>query len=708
MSLSKKEIKVLVTGAGGFIGGHLIKYLQKQGYRKIRAVDIKPLKDWHQLSMGVENLSLDLKDLRNCKTAVKNMDEVYNLAANMGGMGFIESNKALCMLNVLINTHMLLASKEAGVNRFFYSSSACVYAANKQTNAKIAGLKEEDAYPAMPEDGYGWEKLFSERLCRHFMEDFGLETRVARFHNVYGPFGEYKGGREKAPAALIRKVIEAKISGQKEIEIWGDGKQSRTFMYIDDCVKGIDLIMHSDIKEPINLGTNELVTVNELVDLIEGIAQTKLEHRYNPDAPKGVRGRSSDNTLIKKYLNWQPSISLKKGMKETYLWIEKEIKGSSKSSWFSAINNKINFFRILLVISSLIASLIFSLVILNFLIPYLCKNYKPQFIQILVDSAVFDPKYVFWGNSYCKTNCKNSAEMYSTNKVVSYNEDLGNCEKILFLGDSFTNSPWNEYDHSYTEYFVSNLAAKDQKCYSLVRVATSATNNDQQFARFLDIIDIIKPKMVFWQFCWNDFYENFDRPLYKLDNNGNFHREKSYANSYFWAGWLNQKFPFLVNTNLGNFLLYFGEKNNNFFINESEVEGNLDSLINSNENKIIYFLDRMKFLAKKYDFKLATTISPLECELVFSEGCGILDELDNTDAFIIQTSLVDILKRNSKFVSMSDSDSLTKEQIFNQSDFSVLEKNIGTRHLEPSGQEKAGNILFLNFISNNQSIHENY
>lgn len=326
MSLSKKEIKVLITGAGGFIGGHLVKYLQKQGYRKIRAVDIKPLKNWHQLSDEVENLSLDLKDSSNCEIATKDMDEVYNLASNMGGMGFIESNKALCMLNVLINTHMLLAAKKNKVKRFFYSSSACVYAADKQTNAEIAGLKETDAYPAMPEDGYGWEKLFSERLCRHFMEDFGLETRVARFHNVYGPFGEYKGGREKAPAALSRKVIEAKISGQKEIEIWGDGKQSRTFMYIDDCVKGIDLIMHSDIREPINLGTSELITVDEFVSMIEDIAQIKLKRNYNLDAPKGVRGRSSDNTLIKKYLGWQPNIPLREGMKKTYLWIEGEIK----------------------------------------------------------------------------------------------------------------------------------------------------------------------------------------------------------------------------------------------------------------------------------------------------------------------------------------------------------------------------------------------
>lgn len=315
------QTSVLVAGAGGFIGGHLVKYLRKIGYKHIRAVDIKPLSKWYQIDEGADNLSLDLNILENCQKVSKNIDEVYNLAANMGGMGFIESNKALCMLNVLINTHMLLAAKENEVKRFFYSSSACVYSLDKQKTADTEGLKEDDAYPANPEDGYGWEKLFSERMCRHFTEDFGLKTRVARFHNVYGPFGEYKGGREKAPAALARKVVEAKRNNIQEIEIWGDGKQSRTFMYIDDCVKGIDLIMHSDIKEPINLGTSELVTIEELALIIEEISETKLRHVYNLNAPKGVRGRSSDNTLIKKYLNWEPSISLREGMKKTYFWI---------------------------------------------------------------------------------------------------------------------------------------------------------------------------------------------------------------------------------------------------------------------------------------------------------------------------------------------------------------------------------------------------
>jgi len=321
---SKRSI--LITGAGGFIGGHLVKYFLKQGVKRIRAVDIKPLAEWYQLDERAQNLNLDLRDLANCRVAVEGVDEVYNLAADMGGMGFIETHKALCMLNVLINTHLLLAAKEAAVKRYFYASSACVYALDKQKNADITGLKESDAYPANPEDGYGWEKLFAERMCRHFSEDFALETRAARFHNVYGPHGAYDGGREKAPAAIIRKVVAAKMSGKHEIEIWGDGLQSRTFMYIDDCVKGIDLIMHSDIKEPINLGRSELVTVNELVSLVEDIAGLKLRRTYKLDAPKGVRGRSSDNTLIKMHLNWEPSISLREGMKKTYEWIEGEMR----------------------------------------------------------------------------------------------------------------------------------------------------------------------------------------------------------------------------------------------------------------------------------------------------------------------------------------------------------------------------------------------
>lgn len=318
--------RLLITGAGGFIGGHLVKYFLNSGCTQIRAVDIKPLSEWHQLDERAENLSLDLKSLENCQMATQGVSEVYNLAADMGGMGFIETHKALCMLNVLINTHLLLAAKNAGVKRYFYASSACVYALNKQKKAEATGLKENDAYPADPEDGYGWEKLFAERMCRHFSEDFGLETRVARFHNVYGPHGAYVGGREKAPAAIIRKVIEAKQSNSGEIEIWGDGLQSRTFMYIDDCVKGIDLIMHGDFRDPINLGRNELVTINELVSIVEKIADVELHREYVLDAPKGVRGRSSDNTLIKKYFNWEPNISLSEGIRKTYEWIEGEMR----------------------------------------------------------------------------------------------------------------------------------------------------------------------------------------------------------------------------------------------------------------------------------------------------------------------------------------------------------------------------------------------
>jgi nucleoside-diphosphate-sugar epimerase len=322
-----KNKKILIAGAGGFIGGHLVKYFLDRGVGDIVAVDVKPIKEWHQLNERAENIpSKDLSVKENCYEVTRGMDEVYNLAADMGGMGFIEANKALCMLSVLINTHMLMAARDNNVQRFFFSSSACVYAEDKQVSPENPGLKESDAYPAMPEDGYGWEKLFSERMCRHFEEDFGLITRVARFHNVYGPFGSYRGGREKAPAALSRKVAQAKIDGTSKIEIWGDGNQSRTFMYIDDCVKGIDMIMHSDIEKPINLGTNELVTINKLVDIIEEVAKIKLERKYLTDAPKGVRGRSSDNTLIKKYLNWEPSITLKEGMRKTYHWIYEQIK----------------------------------------------------------------------------------------------------------------------------------------------------------------------------------------------------------------------------------------------------------------------------------------------------------------------------------------------------------------------------------------------
>ena len=313
--------KILVCGAGGFIGGHLVSDLLRQGKTDIRAVDLKPFDEWYQRFPNVENSQLDLQDLAACEQASRGAAIVYNLAADMGGMGFIENNKALCMLSVLINTHLLMAARKFGVQRFFYASSACVYAADKQTSPDVVALKESDAYPAMPEDGYGWEKLFSERMCRHYREDFGVITRVARYHNVYGPHGTYDGGREKAPAAICRKVIQAKLSGRHEIEIWGDGHQTRSFMYIDDCLKGTQAILASDILEPINLGSSELVTINGLVDIVEGIAGVKLKRNYNLKAPKGVNGRNSDNTLIKKYLNWEPGIRLREGLEKTYRWI---------------------------------------------------------------------------------------------------------------------------------------------------------------------------------------------------------------------------------------------------------------------------------------------------------------------------------------------------------------------------------------------------
>jgi len=313
--------KIVVGGGGGFIGGHLIANLRAQGHQNIRAVDIKPVEEWYQVFPDVENLVLDLAEKSSCYQSLQGAGTVYNLAADMGGMGFIEGNRALCMLSVLINTHLLMAARDFGVERFFYASSACVYNAEKQRDAHVTALKEADAYPAMPEDGYGWEKLFSERMSRHFREDFGVETRVARFHNVYGPFGTYKGGREKAPAAICRKVIAAKLAAKHEIEIWGDGQQTRSFMYIDDCIKGVGMIAASDLEEPINLGSSELVTIDQLVDIVEEIAGISLKRSYNLDAPKGVRGRNSDNTEIKKYLGWEPDTPLRVGMESTYSWI---------------------------------------------------------------------------------------------------------------------------------------------------------------------------------------------------------------------------------------------------------------------------------------------------------------------------------------------------------------------------------------------------
>ncbi|MEK0449429.1 MAG: hypothetical protein RL088_1697 [Verrucomicrobiota bacterium] len=331
--------KVLVCGAGGFIGGHLVADLRRQGVKSIRAVDIKPFDQWYQKFEDVENFHLDLGEKEACEKAVAGCDWVYNLAADMGGMGFIELNKGLCMLSVLINTHLLMAARKCGgVERFFYASSACVYNGDLQKDPNITALAEGDAYPALPEDGYGWEKLFSERMCRHFREDFGIQCRVARYHNVYGPNGTYDGGREKAPAAICRKVINAKLSGNHDIEIWGDGNQTRSFMYIDDCLHGTQMLTRSDFIEPINIGSSEKVSINQLVDTVESIAGITLNRRYKLDAPKGVNGRNSDNTLIKKAFGWEPNIKLRTGLEKTYAWIYDEIVHCQKTGKASIVN----------------------------------------------------------------------------------------------------------------------------------------------------------------------------------------------------------------------------------------------------------------------------------------------------------------------------------------------------------------------------------
>jgi nucleoside-diphosphate-sugar epimerase len=323
--------KILVAGGGGFIGGHLVRWLVDRGHSDIRVVDCKPLDEWHQVFRQAENVRADLRELAACRAAVRDVRFIFNLAADMGGMGFIESHKADCMMSVLISTHMLLAAKDAEVERLFYSSSACVYAAEKQTSADVVPLRESDAYPAMPEDGYGWEKLFSERMCRHFLEDYGFVTRIARYHNVYGPFGTFDGGREKAPAAICRKVAAAKLSGMNQIEIWGDGNQTRSFMYVDDCVRGSCLIFDSDVTEPINLGSDRLVTINQLVDIVEGIAGVKLKRVHNLSAPKGVRGRNSDNRLIRERLGWAPGIPLEEGLEKTYRWIHDQMTSEAQT-----------------------------------------------------------------------------------------------------------------------------------------------------------------------------------------------------------------------------------------------------------------------------------------------------------------------------------------------------------------------------------------
>ena len=321
-----KNDLVVVAGAGGFIGGHLVCDLLAKGFERVRAVDLKPVPRWYQRCADADNRQLDLAQRAACREALDGARWVFNLAADMGGMGFIENHKAACMLSVLINTHMLIAAREAGVERFFFSSSACVYAADRQRDPDVTALREADAYPAEPEDGYGWEKLFSERLCRHFREDHGLATRIARYHNVYGPHGTYDGGREKAPAAICRKVIEAKLSGRHVIEIWGDGQQTRSFMYIDDCLEGSWRLMRSEVAQPLNVGSDRLVTINQLVDLVEAIAGVKLSRAYSLTAPQGVRGRNSDNTLIRQRLGWAPAIPLEDGLERTYAWIHDQMK----------------------------------------------------------------------------------------------------------------------------------------------------------------------------------------------------------------------------------------------------------------------------------------------------------------------------------------------------------------------------------------------
>ncbi len=321
-----KNKKILIVGAGGFIGGHLTKKLLENN-NSIVAADIKPKEYWFQDFENVKNYySMDMKEINNCRKVTKNIDYVFNMACNMGGMGFIENNKAECMQSVLINTNLLIACKEDGIKKYFFSSSACAYNKSKQQDVFVEGLKENDAYPADPEDGYGWEKLFSERMCRHFMEDYGIEVRIGRYHNIYGPYGTFDGGREKAPAALCRKVIEAKQNNKKKIEVWGDGKQTRTFLYIDDCIEGTLRLFESNYSEPVNIGSDEQVSINQMIEIIEGVTNTKkLERVYQLDKPKGVRGRSSNNDLVKKILNWSFKIKLKEGLKKTYNWISGEM-----------------------------------------------------------------------------------------------------------------------------------------------------------------------------------------------------------------------------------------------------------------------------------------------------------------------------------------------------------------------------------------------
>jgi nucleoside-diphosphate-sugar epimerase len=317
----------LVAGAGGFIGGHLVAELLRDGCTVVRAVDIRPLEEWQQHFPQAESLQLDLRDGAACRQAVDGVAEVYNLAADMGGVGYLTDNQALAMLSVLINANLLQAAQEQGVGRYFYASSACVYPLARQVSAAVSALREDEVLPALPDGGYGWEKLFAEQMCQRFTDELGLATRVARLHNVYGPWGAYEGGREKAPAAICRKVAEAELSGHHEIEVWGDGEQTRSFMYIDDCIEGIRRIMDSDVAHPLNLGSSELVTINRLVDLVEQAAGITVLRRYDPSAPVGVRGRNSDNTLIRTRLGWEPSTPLREGIARTYAWVRERVAG---------------------------------------------------------------------------------------------------------------------------------------------------------------------------------------------------------------------------------------------------------------------------------------------------------------------------------------------------------------------------------------------